>query len=249
MDKQREVTVNQLRKYTKQRGLRVTQQGRLRQPSNGSVQERLEKMFGSAAPSTQMLQRIYSMRKSETRVPTPTEMYQLATVLNVPQIALTIDVDQPYDASPINNQNGNSLYNLDNISVFLNEYSMFLNPNNKHFQELIDMMPPELSTMRNACMLYAYKLRVGGSLRNLNPDSKHEVLRRNNIVINTGTLMTASDDLMRTEGLHYPANEREEANKLIQRAVTLLDIDQYELPYLDTYYMHLDERRANDNKH
>mgnify|MGYP001852000750 CR=1 FL=1 len=61
--------------------------------------------------------------------------------------------------------------------------------------------------------------------------------------------MTASDDLMRTEGLHYPANEREEANKLIQRAVTLLDIDQYELPYLDTYYMHLDERRANDNKH
>lgn len=249
MDKQREVTVSQLRKYTKQRGLRVTQQGRLRQPPNGSVQERLEKMFGSAAPSTQMLQRIYSMRKSETRVPTPTEMYQLATVLNVPQIALTIDVDQPYSASPINNQNGNSLRNLDNISVFLNEYSMFLNPYSQHFQELIDMLPRELSTMGQACLLHAYKLKVRGNLKNLVPTSKHEVLRRNSIITNTGMLMAASDALMQTEGLYYPAKEREEANDLIQHAVSLLTIAQDELPYLDTYYMHLDERRANDNKH
>lgn len=235
MPTQRDIIVQQLRKYTKAKNLKVTE--KTARGTRDSVQNLLHQHFGAAAPSTQTLQRIFS--QSSTRIPSPIELYQLSIALNVPQIALTIDVDQPYEASPLHAANGNSLISLTNLDVFLNHMATYTSIFQETFISIMHYLPAELATMESACLQHAYTLRVSGELRNLSAESvKTDIMLKMRAVENLTGLIAYDDELMTNPDLHYPPAEHAKAHELATNAIQKWNLNNFDIPYWEQYQTH-----------
>lgn len=237
MPTQRDIIVQQLRKYAKGKNLKITESKA--RGTRDSVQNLLQQHFGAAAPSTQTLQRIFSKSAKETRIPSPIELYQLSIALNVPQIALTIDVDQPYEASPLHTANGNSLISLTNLDVFLNNTSTYTSIFAETFISIMHYLPVELATMESACLQHAYSLRVSSELRNLSAESVNaDIMLKTRAVENLTGLIAYDDELMTNPALHYPLAEHAKAHELATNAVQKWNLDNLDVPYWEQYQTH-----------
>ncbi|ATU21319.1 hypothetical protein [Bifidobacterium choerinum] len=245
--KERQIIVQQIRKYTKLRGMKNTSSGKMR--TSTSLQQKLEDLFGAAAPNAQTLQRLVSATRSQT--PTPIQLLELSIALNVPLLALILDVDQPYKYCALYNEKDGSGLKLTNLDLFNHEAGMFLNtftngtPGKEESLEfMLSLLPIELQTMKTAYSLHVYKTRLSPNLNNITRDEfKNKQVLRERAVENLTGVVANDEDLMRTSGLYYPEEEHEEAYRLVQRAIEQWQPSLDDAPYLPEY-----ERLCNEYK-
>lgn len=220
MTTQRDITLDQLRRYTEMAEMSVTEQGGQRRRAHGSVQTALEQRYGDHAIGVAALKRIYSTRIGETREPSMTELYQLATVLNVPTIALLLDMCQPYDPSPLSDGH------LTMLDIFLDHLAPW-----RTFADLATA-DGRFDTMTTAARVHRLELALDGYTRNASKYTKmrHGSLR--DIALESFNELTdiSSTLLDNNPELHYPSAERERLLDITEQARKTFDIVSSEAP-------------------
>lgn len=216
MKTQRDITLEQLRYYTEQAEMSLTEQGGQRKRAHGSVQTALEQTYGDHAIGVAALKRIYSARSGETREPSMTELYQLATVLNVPTIALLLDMRQPYAPSPLSDGR------LTMLDVFLDQ----LDP----WRVLTDLPTADVRfiNMTTAARIYRLEAALEGYARN---SRKAVELHMHALALDAFNELTAlALTLLADQELHCPSAEIERLTSVTEDARTVFDIASSEAP-------------------
>lgn len=222
MESSRTITVRQLRKYADQQHLKPTAA-----KGEDSIHRRLEAMFadGDAFPSYE-LEEIFDPHG--VREPRPYQLYALATILGVPMVCLMIDMDQPYEHSPLGpfEQDGSGMrYYPTNVSVFT---------------RIIDTtmpLPASLAETRFPVMGAAYTeakcaARLRRDIAKANHPAADPTVPQTGMAEAANDLIGASRILLATPGVYYPTSVRMESVDTVRTmlghtAVTEADLDGF----------------------
>lgn len=223
MKSQRDITVEQLHRYAKDLGLAITESpDAQRRRSHGSVQGRITERFGAYAIEPHILKQIFSKRRGSTREPNMTELYMLSVALEVPMLALKVDMKQPYMPSPM------TLGKLDMLSVVLNETAITAAAGQLDSCQY-NIVDPRFSVMSTAVRIWQLEQAVEGTARaaiTLRDNGWAHEAAMNRIQ----ELALFGTDFARTKDLYYPRKERDKLTQTVEKAMDAMGLAKPDVP-------------------